>query len=245
MRLATDIHEPTGWDPDAGKEIVLIHGTGAAGYMWRRQVQPLVAAGYRVWLVDLRGHGKSVEPGETANLSVHMDDVTETLAATDIKFPTVFAGHSLGSILSLTLAERAPHLVRKVLAVSMPGKVPAPTVYAFHAFLNGPFQAIKASGIHRNFAWRERTLIETDHFTLKQIVDNFQDMNFLADLPRVECPVHFAVGRFDPIAVVDHVKQMHRAIPGSTFTVIEWAGHNCMDGRPRTFNRWFFDKLAD
>lgn len=45
-----------------GPAVVLIHGHSAHLAMWRYQVRPLVAAGFRVLRYDVRGHGRSQAP---------------------------------------------------------------------------------------------------------------------------------------------------------------------------------------
>jgi pimeloyl-ACP methyl ester carboxylesterase len=144
------------------------------------------------------------------------------------------------------LAARRPELFSRILAVSMPGKVPAITQEAFKWFLHrGPYDAIKASGLHKRLDWRNRELVSTNKHTLEQIVANFTEMNYADNVPAVQCPVHFVVGRFDPVAPVKYVEQMHRALPDSTFTVLEWAGHNCMDSQPQLFNSWMMEKIRN
>ena len=224
---------------------VLIHGTGARAEMWNPQIKLLCDAGWYCLLPDLRGHGETIEPGESADISVHLQDILDTLCDYDVEYPATFIGHSLGAIISLELAAQKPEMVKKILAVSMPGKVPELTVSAFRALLGWPYHALKDSVIHRNLGWRERVLIDTNHYSLNQVVENFAGLNYVDNVPRVKCPVHFAVGRLDPVAPWHHVETMHKALPGSTLQVIEWAAHNCMDSQPDAFNRWFMDCMEN
>ncbi|MBY0358064.1 MAG: alpha/beta hydrolase [Candidatus Obscuribacterales bacterium] len=226
-------------------DIILIHGTGARAEMWQPQIDLLVSLGYRCIVPDLRGHGESHEPQEKTDIHVHMQDLLETLEGLDVRFPAVFAGHSLGSIISIELAHRRPEMFAKILAVSMPGKVPNLTVKTFRLLLGWPYRQIKDTHIHRNLGWRERVLIDTDHFSLSQIVENFAHLNYTKAVPPVTCPVHFTVGRLDVVAPYASVKAMHKIVPNSTFHVIEWAGHNCMDSQTKKFNQWFLEKLKN
>lgn len=224
--------------------VVLIHGTGAKAEMWNPQIKLLDDAGYHCIVPDLRGHGQTSEPGSAADIKAHLEDILETLEDYDLLYPATFVGHSLGAIISLELAAKKPELFEKILAVSMPGRVPKMTVEAFRVLLGWPYSAIKDSVIHRSLAWRERVLLDTNHYSLTQIVENFADLNYLDSLPEVACPVHFAVGRLDPVAPWTGVKKMHLALEGSTFELIEWAGHNCMDSQPTAFNKWFLAKMC-
>jgi pimeloyl-ACP methyl ester carboxylesterase len=244
MKLAIHLYNPPQGLP-ARRDMVLIHGTGAKAEMWRGQIDQLVDRGYRCIVPDLRGHGASREPLGSADLESHLEDMLETLAAVPVRFPVSMAGHSLGSIIALELAARRPELVCNILAVSMPARVPRLTTAAFRWLLGRPYHIIRRSGVHRSLGWRERVLIETNHHALSQIATHFADLDYIESPPRVNCPVHFAVGRFDPVAPCGYLQRLHHALPGSTMTIIEWAGHNCMDSQPKAFNRWFFQALED
>jgi pimeloyl-ACP methyl ester carboxylesterase len=225
------------------RDVVLLHGTGAHGDMWRNQIPILVEQGFRCIVPDLRGHGKTVEPGGRADIEAHICDILETLQAMDITFPAIFAGHSLGAIISLELAQQHPDMVKKVLAVSMPGRVPGVTSEAFKWFLGWPYHGIKQTQVHRYLGWRERTLMETDKRALEQVMLNFKDLDYCSNRLSVQCPVHFVVGRLDPVAPFFHAETLHKGMPESTLQILEWAGHNCMDSQPQAFNKWLVEKL--
>jgi pimeloyl-ACP methyl ester carboxylesterase len=225
------------------KDLIFIHGTGSSAEMWQPQVELLTARGHRCFVVDLRGHGQTPEPGEHTDLAVHATDMIETLEASDVKLPAIFVGHSLGAILSVTLAEQKPHMVALVFAAGFPGRVLKPVTLAFKYFMQGGYQGIKQSNMHQNWAFRPRTLIATEKHALDQIVANFGDLDFVTNAPKVQCPVHIAAGRFDPVAPSFYAAKVHKAIPGSTFKMFELGGHNFMDTHPKTFNKWLVDGL--
>lgn len=81
--------------------LLLLHGLGAHGALWRRLL-PLVAARWpgRWMAPDLRGHGRS---GHAASYSfgAHAADVAGLLAAHE---PVVVLGHSMGGAVAMTLA---------------------------------------------------------------------------------------------------------------------------------------------
>ena len=224
-------------------DVVLIHGTGADASLWQPQIDLLVEHGHRCIVPELRGHGGTHEPGESTPLDLHIEDILETLAATGIRYPALWVGHSLGAILSMVLAEDRPELFTQVVAVSMPGRVPKPVSVIFRFLTTWPFAAVKGSFVHRRLPKREKILIDTELFSLQQIVHNFATVNFVERTPNVTCPVHFSVGRLDVVAPWVHVRTMHQNLPHSTFRVFDWAGHCCMDDQPEQFQEWFRDKI--
>lgn len=226
-------------------DVVLIHGTGGDASLWEPQIALLVERGYRCLVPELRGHGGTEEPGEKTGLDVHTQDLMETLEKRSVRFPAIFVGHSLGAIISMVLAEQRPELFGQILCVSMPGRVPSPVATIFRFLVTWPFEAIRGTIFHHSLPKRERILIDTELHSLREIVDNFASLNFVEHPPRVDCPVHFSVGRLDVVAPWVHVRTMHRALPNSTFKLFEWAGHSCMDDQPEEFNRWFLEKMAN
>jgi len=241
LRLVLHQFEPAS---DSNKsDVVLIHGTGSSAEMWEPQVKLLTELGHRCFVIDLRGHGKTPEPGEYTDLAVHMADVIETICDSPIKFPAVFIGHSLGSIIALTLAEQRPELVALIFAAGFPGRVLAPISYAFKLFMSYIYAPLKAQNWHHNWPFRPRTLIATEQHALEQIVKNFGDLDFVTNLPKVHCLVHMASGRFDPVAPSFYALKIYRALPNATFTMFEMGGHNFMDTHPKKFNRWLTDGL--
>jgi 3-oxoadipate enol-lactonase len=245
MRLNLTSVEPLGTGGAPRPDVILIHGTGSNSEMWQPQVVALQEHGYRTFLLDLRGHGGTHEPKEPTGIDVHIEDVLETLETAGVKFPAVWIGHSLGAIIALVLGEKRPDLFEKIFAVAMPGKILKPVVSGFEVILKCPYERLRGTQIHKSLPWRPRTLISTDRYTLSEIVRNFKNLDYVSRPFKIACPVHFSAGRFDPVAPLMYVMQMHRALPHSTLKIFEMAGHNFMDQQPVTFNKWLLQHLSE
>lgn len=226
-------------------DMIFLHGTGSSGQMWNRQVELLTTLGHRCFVIDLRGHGETPDPYEPADLEVHLEDIQETLDKAGVNYPAVFVGHSLGAIISVSLAQKRPELFSCIFAAGLPAKVLKPVSYAFRLFMNYSFDAIKRSNVHQNWSFRPRTLINTDRHAIEQIVDNFEGLDFIAKPPKVPCTVHLAAGRFDPVAPCRYAIELHKQLDNSTLKVFEMAGHNFMDTHPQSFNQWLLDGLKN
>ncbi len=97
------------------KPVVLLHGLGAEHRMWQPQLESFPAAGWRVLVPDLRGHGASDMP-ETFSLADCARDVADILADNNIeKAPVV--GVSMGSLIAQQLACDFPDKVEKLVIV--------------------------------------------------------------------------------------------------------------------------------
>src|SRR3954463_6304882 len=94
------------------RSIVLLHGVQSSQLTWWRLAQDLRDLGWQVHAVDMLGHGSrhAAGPGRLT-----IDDLARDVLA-QIPGPTdVLAGHSLGSIVALTLAGLAPDYCERVV----------------------------------------------------------------------------------------------------------------------------------
>ncbi len=105
----------------AGRNIVLVHGWGLHGGVWRDLAQQL-AGSFGVIVPDLPGHGRSRRVDDAFTLEVLADALQQQVAG-----PAVWVGWSLGAHVALTAARRFPAAVdRLVLIGATPRFVQAP-----------------------------------------------------------------------------------------------------------------------
>jgi pimeloyl-ACP methyl ester carboxylesterase len=92
-------------DIGSGPAVVLLHDFPLSRRMWEPQIAPLVAAGYRVIVPDLRGFGESSKAEASCEISVYADDVVALLNYLGIG-RAVFGGMSMGGYVLFNLLER-------------------------------------------------------------------------------------------------------------------------------------------
>lgn len=99
-----------------GPAVVLVHGITESRRAWDPLIAPLIAAGYRIVAVDLRGHGDSsrVPPYDLATMA---GDLGAVLAAEGID-DALLVGHSLGGAVVSMFAAGGP--CRGVINVDQP-----------------------------------------------------------------------------------------------------------------------------
>ena len=98
-----------------GKPIVLIHGNGEDHRIFSVEINQLVAAGYKVYAPDSRGHGEN-DPMPEYHYADMAEDVYEFIRAMGLEKPA-FYGFSDGGIIGLLLEIGHPDTLG-VLAVS-------------------------------------------------------------------------------------------------------------------------------
>ncbi|NKF24271.1 alpha/beta fold hydrolase [Solimonas marina] len=111
-------------DVGSGTPVVLLHGFPDTRRVWRRQVQPLVDAGYRVIVPDQRGCGDSDMPTAVSayRLDKLADDIAALLDALGISEPAHLVGHDWGAMVGWKLAvDHAPRFASfMVMSVGHP-----------------------------------------------------------------------------------------------------------------------------
>lgn len=100
----------------AGRSLVLVHGITESRRTWDPLLAPLIAHGYRVIAVDLRGHGGSTRaaPYDLATMAGDLGAVLQAERADD----ALLVGHSLGGAVVSAYAAGGP--CRGVINVDQP-----------------------------------------------------------------------------------------------------------------------------
>ncbi|MBJ7328966.1 MAG: alpha/beta hydrolase [Solirubrobacteraceae bacterium] len=113
--------------PKDGKPVLLLHGFPELCFSWRKQLEPLAAAGYRVIAPDNRGYGGSsrpeaIEAYDNASLT---EDVVGLLDHFGYEQAAVF-GHDWGAFLTWHLGLAVPERVAVIGGLSVPAVPRAP-----------------------------------------------------------------------------------------------------------------------
>lgn len=107
--------EPSG-PADSAVTLVLVHGWTQDHRTWDF-VLPHLDPSVRILRYDLRGHGGSAHArGGAATITRLADDLAELIAERVPDGPLVLAGHSMGGMTIMALAERHPELVESRVA---------------------------------------------------------------------------------------------------------------------------------
>jgi pimeloyl-ACP methyl ester carboxylesterase len=116
------LHVALDGPPDAPVTVVLSHGWTLDLGTWGPVARVLATgpAPVRVVRPDHRGHGRSaaVDPA-TMTIDQLADDLAAVIAATAPTGPLVLAGHSMGGMTLMALAERHPRLVARAGGIAL------------------------------------------------------------------------------------------------------------------------------
>jgi pimeloyl-ACP methyl ester carboxylesterase len=113
-----------------GDPLVLVHGSGTSGAIWRRAMPLLARDGRRVVAPDLPGYGRSPAAGRGFALDAVAGALADGLDEAGVRAPYDLVGHSMGGAIALLLAAHRPQAVRRLVLVAPAGLAALPTPVA-------------------------------------------------------------------------------------------------------------------
>ncbi len=238
------------WGNPRGRPVVLIHGYTDNARDWV-PLLPFLSPAYRLILIDIRGHGASSKPECCYNRLDFAYDVKLLLDALHIKQADI-VGHSLGSIITQTLAEFWPERVRRVVLISSSGGTPEgaprkPASFDFVAEINKLKEPIDPDSPFM-IAWWDSPRPVNAEFIRRQRRDAAAiplrvwlaviDQGLAADdlqrtLPRLKAPALLLWGEKDPLIEEPRRQSLREALPAATVKVFPGLGHNPFWEEPR------------
>lgn len=233
------------FDP-ARPTVVLVHGAQHDHSVWILQSRYLAHHGFSVLALDLPGHGRS-EGAAAESIESMADWVLQFLDAAGVERAAI-GGHSMGSLIALDAAGRAPNRVTRIVLVGIayPMKVSALLLDAARDDEPAAFDLINAwshSGItHRpgnpgpgfSVFVQNRRLMERQRPGV--LLKDFRASNaYSAGADRaqsVQCPVLFVLGDSDIMTPPRAAKPLIETIRQSEVVRIPGCGHALMSERP-------------
>ena len=104
-----------------GPLIILLHGWPQCWYLWRHQIDPLVAAGFQVAVPDQRGYGGSDAPQEIEAYDIlHLTGDVVGIADALGHSTCIVVGHDWGAPVAWNTALLHAARVRAVVGMSVP-----------------------------------------------------------------------------------------------------------------------------
>ncbi len=225
-----------------GRDIVLVHGWGLHGGVWRELAERL-ALSFRVLLPDLPGHGRS----PAANGDFTLADVVAELQG-HMAAPAVWVGWSLGALVALTAARRFPQRVsqlvligatpRFVQAPDWPCAMPPSTLAQFARDLEDDYRATlvrflnlqMGAGEAARAAVRQLRAMLMEHgepepAALRSGLQWLANADLRADLPAITAPVLVLHGQYDRLTPPAAAEFLARQLPAARLELIPSAGH--------------------
>ena len=221
--------------PKDGPVVVLVHGLGGRAEDWRNLAPQLAKAGYRVYMPDLVGYGRSERPRE---FSYSVPDeaavVVGFLDALGLK-QVDLGGWSMSGWIVQRVAGEHPERVKRLVVFDSAGLYEKPkwdtnlftpktraeldqldVLLMPHPHQIPDFIARDILRVSRQHAW-------VIHRALDSMLTGRDATDAL--LPQLKMPVLIEWGAEDRMTPVSQGEKMHRLVPQSEMVVVPGCGH--------------------
>jgi 3-oxoadipate enol-lactonase len=246
--------------PQGAPTVCFTHSLNSDGGMWVEQLVPLLAAGYRVLRLDMRGHGGSSPVDGDYTMNELAADVKGALDVLDIK-KVHYIGLSIGGMIGQGFALAYPdHLLSLTLCDTQPSTPPGSAASWDErkdvVRKSGGLKALADGTMERWFTdefkkvnpvrWREirDTISGTTPAGFLGCASAIQNFDYESRLPTIKTPTLVICGDEDPGTPPDRNQLIASKVPGGRYEGIAKARHLPNVERPDQFNRVMMSWLA-
>lgn len=237
--------------------LIFMHGAGSSHLVWSQQSRSFAYGGYNVLAVDFPAHNLS--GGEAlATVEEQADWMLQVMDELSIKSAS-FVGHSQGGLVNLSIADKAPERVEKLVFVATAAAIPVNDMLISTAETKEP--RAKSSMT----AWG----LGPDAHHYENSVPGFSnignglrtmDLNVEGALPadlkacagfeggleiaaKVAVPTMCVLAGKDKMTPVKFGKKLAEALPNNTLHVLPSSGHTIPVERPHELNQFMREFL--
>jgi len=221
--------------PKDGPPVVLIHGLGSNAEDWRNLAPYFVSAGFRVYIPDLPGYGRSQKPtGFSYSIHDEAAVVVEFLDAMGLK-QVDLGGWSMGGWIVQLVAADHPERVARLMLFDSVGLNIQPT---WNTNLFTPKDATQLNELDAllmpdpptipGYVARDILRRSRQHgWVIRRALDSMLSAQDATDnlLPELKMPVLLEWGQLDQIAPVAQAEKIHQLVPQSQLDIYPGCGH--------------------
>jgi pimeloyl-ACP methyl ester carboxylesterase len=221
--------------PEDGPAAVLVHGLGGRSEDWEKLAPYLADAGYRVYLPDLPGFGRSEKPkGFSYSVTDQSRVIVGFFDAMGLK-QVDLGGWSMGGWIAQLVAVNHPERVRRLMLFDSAG------LYVKPDWDTKLFTPISAAEIEKldalltphppklpGFIARDILRVSHEHdWVMRRAMDTMLRGRETTDslLSQLKMPVLIVWGSVDQITPLSEGENMQRLIPQAELDVVPGCGH--------------------
>ena len=216
----------------SGKPLIFLHGAMGTSQVWKQYV-PILSNEFNIILPDVRGHGKTENPGKKIDLHLMADDIAALIDALKLDKP-FFCGWSGGGDIGLDIAMRYPHYVSRLIVGGVTLRVTEMALASLKAMgLEGPghinFEQVEKAIPQLTNVWKNDHVQSPLHWKELLTQVSFEMINPTLpaedDLKQISVPTLIIWGDRDQFFPVEDAVELYRLIPNAQLAVFPNADH--------------------
>ena len=242
------------WGSDTAPTILLLHGGSGSWTHWIRNIQPLVAEGYRVLAVDLPGFGDSDPPANGGDADALVEPLHAAWQLMRQHDNNILMGFSFGGMTAALWLAQYPQDAQALVMVGAPGfGLASPKRIPLKGWRHLATESLQAQAHRHNLMG----LMLHDQANLDEVAMRLHVLNVVRDrmtrrrlsstpvlveaMPKIKCPVHVIYGEFDAF-YLDRLPEVETMFKQVTPNLVLWQlvkgmGHWVQYENPTGFHR--------
>jgi len=246
--------------PETGPVVCFTHSLASDSGMWAEQMPPLLAAGYRILRLDMRGHGGSDAVAGDYTMQQLADDVAAALDFLALD-RVHFVGLSIGGMIGQAFAIGHGHRLASTMLCDTSPQTPAGAQAAWAPRIEAVTKANSLAPLadptmQRWFTddfkkvnpgrWSQihATIAGTTPAGYLGCAGAILNFDFVPKLPEIKAPALVVCGADDEGTPPAGNRRIAELIPGGRYEEIAAARHFPNVERAQAFNRILLDWLA-
>jgi len=215
----------------SGPPVILLHGGLGHSGNWGYQVPALLRSGYRVVLIDSRGHGRSTRDARLYTYELMASDVSAVMDALHLE-RAALVGWSDGACTALVLASEAPARVAGVFFFACNMDPRGTKEFVFTPIIGRCLNRHK-----QDYARLSATPDQFDaFFEAVGLMQRTQPNYSTQDLAEISVPVTIVQSEQDEFIKREHAEYLARSVPHAGFVTLHDVSHFAPLQRPEQFN---------
>jgi len=226
-----------------GKNLILLHSLAVSAESWKPVFEPL-ASRFKVYAIDLPGHGDSDKPGKNYHIEDYTRSVFDFMDQLKIE-RAIVCGTSVGALIAVEMSVSDPARVERMILTGCPVRDPWERLdrLVFQSLSldpQGSPRPVSLADLGGSFAHPTEELLHWFNqqrakagLWVKNMMIAIALYDAFPKFPRVKCPTLIVYGNKDPLAPKE--KELLQRIKGSKSAVIPDAGHVTQMDQPQAF----------
>jgi pimeloyl-ACP methyl ester carboxylesterase len=211
---------------------MLLHGGLGNSGNWGYQVPTLVREGYRVVVIDSRGHGRSTRDARPYTYTLMASDLSAVMDALHLQ-KVGLVGWSDGACTALVFASNDPARVAGVFFFACNMDPSGTKEFEFTPTIGRCFNRHQ-----QDYAQLSATPDQFDSFLEAVELMQRTEPNYSSeDLARIGIPVAIVHSEFDEFIKREHAEYLARNIPDAEFILLPGVSHFAPLQKPDEFNQ--------
>jgi pimeloyl-ACP methyl ester carboxylesterase len=216
----------------SGMPVVLLHGGLGNSGNWGYQVPALVTEGYRVVVIDSRGHGRSTRDIRPYTYALMASDLSVVMDVLHLQ-KVGLVGWSDGACTALVFAFRDPSRVAGVFFFACNMDPGGTKEFEFTPIIGRCFNRHQ-----QDYAQLSPTPDQFDSFLGAVELMQRTEPNYSAeDLAQIKIPVAIVHSEFDEFIKRQHAEYLAQSIPNAEFILLSGVSHFAPLQKPDQFNQ--------